>query len=84
MGSGASSENGISGHRRGLASYRVEVENVERCPIPAVPKANQGLQPTRVFALNAAEWDAAIGTLRDLRTDNSESSESSESSKSKS
>ena len=31
MGSGASSENGISGHRRGLASYRVEVENVERC-----------------------------------------------------
>ena len=30
MGSGASSENGISGHRRG-PSYRVEVENVERC-----------------------------------------------------
>lgn len=41
-------------------------------------------QWSEVFALNAAEWDAAIGTLRDLRTDNSESSESSESSKSKS
>eukprot|EP00438_Fugacium_kawagutii_P027293 Skav202693 [mRNA] locus=scaffold654:23232:23486:- [translate_table: standard] len=82
MGSAASAVPRLQACNRGISAERYCVEDVEEmtrvqsCPIPAVDKADQRFQPTRVFAFDAEEWQMAFGHMRQDFTSNSESQES--------
>eukprot|EP00438_Fugacium_kawagutii_P020892 Skav211783 [mRNA] locus=scaffold305:149656:150027:+ [translate_table: standard] len=82
MGSAASSvrfpasKGGISGERYCVEEDMTSVHSVQSCPIPAVEKADPQLQPTRVFAFDAEEWERTFGQMSQNFQSNTESQES--------
>lgn len=69
----------LQASNRGISAAECCMESFEMpiSPIPAVEKADQGLQPTRVCAFDAEEWEKAFGQMtRDLARNCSQSQES--------